>query len=199
MTETKKLLELITKNSYTHLIFDMDETLSWLKLPWKAGYEALCALAPDDLEFLMRQKWSENPSYSYIVNPAVEMDESFLPIAIDWAQQFEKQLVEHEPNLELVERIPELAEKYTLYVWTSNTQASVKKVLKELAIEQYFTKIIAREDVKFLKPAPDGWRHVSDHAPKEKFLFIGDSYNDREVAAAIGIDYFEITHLKQNK
>ena len=199
MTETKKLLELITKNSYTHLIFDMYETLSWLKLPWKAGYEALCALAPDDLEFLMRQKWSENPSYSYIVNPAVEMDESFLPIAIDWAQQFEKQLVEHEPNLELVERIPELAEKYTLYVWTSNTQASVKKVLKELAIEQYFTKIIAREDVKFLKPAPDGWRHVSDHAPKEKFLFIGDSYNDREVAAAIGIDYFEITHFKQNK
>ena len=196
MTETKKLLGLITKNSYTHLIFDMDETLSRLKLPWKEGYETLCALAPDDLGLLMRRKRGEKQSYSYIVNPAVETDESFLPLAIDWAQQFEKQLAEHEPNLELVGLIPELAEKYTLYVWSSNTQASVKKVLKDLGIEQYFAKIIAREDVKLLKPAPDGWRHVSDHAPKEKFLFIGDSYNDREAASAIGIDYFEIAHFK---
>ena len=200
MSETEKLMDFIENHCYTHLIFDLDETLSWLKLPWNEGYEVLCQRASSTVEPLMRKKLRQKAGYSQIVNPAIRTDESFLPIAIDWAVQFEAQLVEHVPHFELVSQIPTLAKKHTILLWSSNTHGAIEKVLADLDILNYFTRIIGREDVKYIKPMADGWSYfANDNIPVKQYLFIGDSENDKGAAEQIGLDYFEIKHFKQSK
>ena len=70
-------------------------------------------------------------------------------------------------------------------------------MLDKLGIEQHFDVIVARDDVRLLKPSPEGWQHIYGDEPLSEYLFVGDSANDHGAAVAVGIDYFEIKHFKE--
>lgn len=57
--------------------------------------------------------------------------------------------------------------------------------------------IVARDDVRLLKPNPEGWQHIYGNESLGEYLLVGDSANDRGAAGAVGIDYFEIKHFKE--
>lgn len=67
------------------------------------------------------------------------------------------------------------------------------KTLFKYNLNDKFTKIITRDDVKYLKPNPEGFGKIHDPImPLEKYLLIGDSYSDEKAAEAAKIDFYKI-------
>lgn len=65
--------------------------------------------------------------------------------------------------------------------------------LHKLKIDDAFEKIVARDDVMYIKPDPDGVRLVlGDEPDVSKFLMVGDSSADKGAAEAIGMDFFRV-------
>lgn len=197
MSEAKKLTEFVHIHRYQHLVFDLDETITRLQLPWPEGFEMLYDRAPQHVEKQLRQDFGQGEPFGIVLNKAVEDHEEFLPILLAWAHDFEDQLASQQANDELVALLPQfVAEGRRLILWTSNTRKSALLVLRQLGIAELFETIVSRDDVRLIKPDPEGWQHIYGGQELSSYLFIGDSVNDRSAAEAIGIDYFEITHFK---
>ncbi len=197
MDEVEELVVQVQNNNYQHIIFDLDETIAKLHLPWEKGFEMLYERAPVQVEGGLRQGFKHSEPFGVVLNRAVEQHEDFLPILLIWAQEFEAELTSQQPHHQLVSAIEEFAsEGRRLIVWTSNTRRAAQQVLDELGIAHHFDVMVTRDDVRLLKPNPEGWQHIHDDEPLEQYLLIGDSANDRGAAEAVGIEFFEITYFK---
>jgi beta-phosphoglucomutase-like phosphatase (HAD superfamily) len=79
-----------------------------------------------------------------------------------------------------------------LWIWSSNSEETVKKYLTEMGIVHKFSKFITRDSVDFIKPNPSGFfKAASKDANKQEFLMVGNSNNDRKAAEAAGIAYID--------
>src|SRR5207247_1655560 len=94
-------------------------------------------------------------------------------------------------NDDLLRDVEHFRDTYHLYMWTSNTRELIDWVLANNAMSNWFDKIVTRNDVRFLKPSPEGFDHLYDRAvPKKRYVLIGDSSHDRSAALAAGIDFY---------
>ena len=101
------------------------------------------------------------------------------------------------PHDELIATLTDLAAAgIWLGLWTSNVQATARYVLEDVGLISAFSAMATRDSVAYIKPHPEGWRHLYDGAPLNEYLFVGDSINDQQAAAAVGIDYFNVTYFK---
>lgn len=48
MTEVDKLIKTIKKEGYSHIIFDLDATLTLLNLPWEEWVRLIAKRLPED-------------------------------------------------------------------------------------------------------------------------------------------------------
>lgn len=92
MTEIERLREAIYKADFRQLVFDLDETVARLQLPWPKGYALLYEAAPNHIERQLREDFGRGESYGVVLNRAVEQHEEFLPILLAWAHDFEASL-----------------------------------------------------------------------------------------------------------
>ena len=201
MTEVEKLLHQIDARGYTHVIFDLDATLTLLNLPWNEWVEMIARRLPDEQAASFR-KVSSQPGMAWgrYTNEHVEKYETFLPALLEASEEFERTYFAHTPYDELAGAVHTLAgQGKTLYAWSANMRTTVERALLELGIHQHFTKIVTRNDVRLAKPHPEGWSMLDDGTPKDRYLFVGDSSNDEGAARALGIEYFEITFFHQNR
>lgn len=96
-----------------------------------------------------------------------------------------------DPHLKLFPWVPDLlahlSKKYTLAILSSSTKASVEKELGELT--QYFSFIIGAEDVRSLKPNPEGVRLILKltNTDTSEALIIGDMNVDYLAGKSAGI------------
>ncbi len=186
------LLEYINKNNKTHIIFDFDATLFLLVLPWSNWYEGL----KTELTKYDATIWDE---FEQKVISQAEMQNKYMQNHGDTVRDFinthsrsfeSEQLVRHEPNTDLLEVLNHLSGK-SLYIWSSNTHATIEKVLQETGLRHHFKQVIARDDVQYIKPKPDGFNAIYDESvPKSEFLMVGDSSHDRGAAESAGIDFY---------
>jgi len=178
----------------THLIFDLDETILELILPWDRWEEGI----KEELRKIDPQILKEYQSRTINLNEMQNTYISKYPNAKDMlvknAIKFElENLKDIRINQELVNFIKE-AKSYQIFLWTSNTSQTAKNILKKVKILEKFTKIISCEDVKLLKPETDGFDLIWDgKTPKQNYLFVGDSLDDKIVAQKTGIDFYQIT------
>ncbi len=102
------------------------------------------------------------------------------------------------PNKKLIALLPKLR-NYKSFVWSSNTKPNVPRVLQENKLLKYFEKVVTRNDVSLVKPYSDGFNliHKGD-IPMKLYLFIGDSGSDKEAAKTLKMDYFRISHFKDD-
>ncbi len=201
MTEVEKLLKTVDERGYTHLIFDLDATLTLLNLPWGEWVEMIAQRVPEDQAVSFRRIFEhDGGGWQQIANEHVARYDTFLPALIEASEEFESTYFAHTPHDELVQAVHTLTEQgKTLYAWSGNMRSTIERALMELGIRQHFTKLVGREDVRLAKPHPEGWQLLEDGTPREQFLFVGDSSNDAGAAKTLGIDYFEITHFKQGR
>jgi HAD superfamily hydrolase (TIGR01549 family) len=177
----------------THLIFDLDETILELILPWEVwerGIEdELKKIDPQILKDYKNRKINLNGMQNTYVaeNPKVKK------LLVENSKRFESEnLKDIRMNQKLVNFIKE-SSGYQIYLWTSNTKRTAQNVLTKTGIFEKFTKIISCEDVKFLKPETEGFDLIWDgQTAKENYLFVGDSTDDKIAAQKAGIDFFQI-------
>jgi HAD superfamily hydrolase (TIGR01549 family) len=113
------------------------------------------------------------------------------------AAHFEAANTSFAKNPELLEDLRLFKNTHKKFIWSSNSQKTVERVLSELNLTDYFDKIVAREDVQLIKADPEGFTKLYDPSvPKEQYLMIGDSSHDRGAAEAAGIDFYLIDFFK---
>lgn len=75
-------------------------------------------------------------------------------------------------------------------LWTNNARAVTLPALERLGLAALLDLVVTRDDMKALKPDPDGWRVISEHfAVTRDAVVVGDSWVDGVAAAAVGVPF----------
>ena len=75
-------------------------------------------------------------------------------------------------------------------IWTNNDRVVADHVLGRFGLRAYLDLVVTRDDVRRLKPDPDGVRVVRDHWPDaERIVVVGDSWVDGVAAQAAGVPF----------
>lgn len=176
----------------TDLIFDLDETLVWLILPWEKWEgeieEKLKKLDSQILSDYQKGKIHLNQ----MQNAYVQKSSKALDSIIKNNEKFEKDNLNGiKVNQKIVDFIKE-ATGYRLYIWSANSKKTVEHALAKVGILKKFEKLVTRDDVGLLKPETEGFDLIWDKkTSKSKYLFIGDSANDKKVSERVGIDFYQ--------
>lgn len=181
----------------THLIFDFDSTLAHPILPWDLWEENIKDQLTKIDNSIYKKYQNNQINLSQLENAYVKKDPKLVALMIKNSLKFEaKYLKEVVPNKELVNFVKN-ARNYQKFVWSSNTRPTIEKVLRKFKIFKKFKKIIARQDVDFLKPEPEGFFQIYDpKVPKSKYLYIGNNRYDEQAASAAGIDFYQEDYFK---
>lgn len=175
----------------THLIFDLDETLVHLILPWEILLDPISTeLAKTDIS-LLRQYKKGQINLAQLENSYISKNPKLKQLIIQNRLNFEaKYLKDIVANPELINFIKN-AKNYQIFLWSSNTRPVVEKVLKKFKIFGKFKKLVTRMDVDLLKPEPEGFFKIYDSKiPKGDYLFIGNSSADRQAAQKVNVDFY---------
>ncbi|HSX00542.1 MAG TPA: HAD hydrolase-like protein [Patescibacteria group bacterium] len=194
------LTDAITAGDKTHLIFDFDATLFFMDIPWHEWGDAIRG----ELQALGVELW---PPHEFrggagYQNTLVETyGDSALAIVQRHAPLFEMSYWStFQANEELLKEVDVLRENRHMFIWSSNSHALVDKVFQETDMSNWFEKIVSRNEVRFLKPSSEGFNYIYDpRIPKERYIFIGNSRNDRKAAAEAGIDFYLIDFFNQGR
>lgn len=138
-----------------------------------------------------------------------DLDGTLINLKVDWAElkqnmksendyeTIEKYELENIADAEPIELTVKLAKKLKnegkkLAIFSSNMRKTVEKALKILDLEVDF--IVAREDVKNLKPAPEGLEKIAAKfkIAKDKIVYIGDRGIDKIAAEKASISFILI-------
>lgn len=185
------LEEFVTQNNKTHIIFDFDETIVKLILPWENAMRRIKSDLKQLDPKIINDYYDNKISYSKLQNLYVEKygDEA-MKLILNNNPAFETEDLEgYLKNDRIINFIKNSNLK--LFIWSSNTKLVITKILKDQNILGKFQVIVTRDDVKFLKPLTDGFQLIYDKKTnKENYLFVGDSSSDKGAADSISIDYY---------
>ena len=189
-----KLSDYIKKHNKSHLIFDFDETIGKLLLPWDEWFVDVAG------EIYKQFPTFKNRGFVQIHNQFVENHgNEALKLIRKLNEQFEtNKLQGFERNEELITFIKNNPQ-YKYYIWSSNSNKTIRKFLKILGFESTFSKIVSRSNTRYIKPNPVGFNLIKDKSVSlDNYLFIGDSSSDKKVSEKIGIDFFLIDYFGGN-
>lgn len=186
-----ELEQFLKLNPKKKLIFDFDETLVHLLLPWDDFKKHLKqVISQYDPEILIA------PSEKMVnyVNRAVQKhNQPLRKIILKLFTDFESQNLRGAPvNQRLVDFCQKNQNNYRFYIWTSNMLTTVLSILRKNNLDKIFAKIITRDKVVLTKPYPEGFYKIYNPKldKKKDFLLIGDSQHDQQAAKNSGIDFF---------
>ena len=75
-------------------------------------------------------------------------------------------------------------------IWTNNARELTMPALERLGLTGELDLIVTRDDMRALKPDPDGWRLIAERfGPVEAAVVVGDSWVDGLAAAAAGLPF----------
>ena len=77
-------------------------------------------------------------------------------------------------------------------LWTNNARGLTLPALERLGLAAEFDLVVTRDDMRALKPDPDGWRVISEHFSRlgaGDAVVVGDSWVDGLAAAAVGVPF----------
>jgi phosphoglycolate phosphatase len=79
-------------------------------------------------------------------------------------------------------------------LWTNNARALTLPALARLGLAAGLDLIVTRDDMRALKPDPDGWRVIAAHfrarlTPDAPVVVVGDSWVDGVAAAKAGVPF----------
>ena len=79
---------------------------------------------------------------------------------------------------------------YATAVWTNNAREVTADALERFAMVPWLDLVVTRDEMRALKPDPDGWRVITEHFGAQRdAVVVGDSWVDGVAAAAAGIPF----------
>lgn len=189
----KALQHYLKTHPKTHLIFDFDETIFELILPWhkwhEFGFSRMRDIDPHLHDGIVNGTVDWHIGQNELVQKHGQVARE---IIVQNSERFETELLQGvRVNEELVLFIQK--NNYTQYVWTTNTRPVIERVLRDYSLQDSFKKSVTRSELDYIKPDPSGFTLLhDDKTPIDNYLFVGDSANDKAAATALGIDFFQI-------
>lgn len=186
----------LQKHPKKHIIFDLDETLLTLKIDWSNFRRDLWKKVGLLDKKLVKQVPNRSGMGFVLYNQTIiKHGKKGRKLVLSFCEKYEldnlKGVIK---NKNLINFIKTHNLKHDFYIWTSNNRKTVDLVLKQAKLSSYFKKIITKEEVKLLKPYPDGFYLIFDKEKQKRkdYLFVGDSNNDKNAAQNAGIDFLKI-------
>jgi len=185
---TKELIEQISCNQYTDLIFDFDKTICHLKVEWTSFFDDLDKLAALFSEENLKD---ESKLHDYLESLLVKYgDDMRLKINDIFLKYESKYLLNVIDNDLLISFIRD-NNSHQMHILSNNMTITIEKELKRLGILDKFKNIIGRDKAVISKPNPDAINNIIKDSSgcKIDFLMIGDNpKSDILAAERAGID-----------
>lgn len=153
------------------VIFDFDGTLFDLNIDWD-NLRTQLGIAGTDIslgELIQKYRNEQNPELEIVTRAELNAVQG---------RNF--------PSVSM-ETLERLQNSYRIAIFTRNSRQAVEALLVSTAIEKSIY-IVGREDVRKLKPDPEGLTVIMHHfkAKPEEAVLVGDTYHDVKTAKAIG-------------
>jgi phosphoglycolate phosphatase len=77
-------------------------------------------------------------------------------------------------------------------LWTNNAGAVTRSALARLGLAEHFDVVVTRNEMRDLKPDPDGWRVIAalvNGSKTHQAFMVGDSWVDGLAATAAGVPF----------
>lgn len=172
------------------LVFDLDHTLVSSPLDLRAmAHDLLAFMRTRGLALPARDtRWSAPELARFVREQAPTLEAGFWQVALVHEQRALHD-AELEPGaLEALRAARALG--FRTVVWTNNGGTVTRQVLERFALTSHLDLIISREDVRHLKPDPDGLRVILDRWPDPQAIFVvGDSWVDGLAAQSGGVAF----------
>jgi len=171
-------------------VFDLDHTLvhtpldlAAMALDMRAHLEVRCGALPAREE---RYRVGELLARCRRDTPVLESE--LWDIALDHERRAMRQASVAPGAREAIQGAREAG--YATAVWTNNAREVSREALGRFLLLDTLDLVVTRDDMRALKPDPDGWRVIAERfAPVEAAVVVGDSWVDGVAAAAAGIPF----------
>lgn len=167
------------------IIFDMDDTLIHLDVPWEKVEENIYSYAREH-----GGEAAESMEYTLLLGKNVELKKDLMKI-------FETGESEGWRNATLMPNAKEVLElfshSYMLALVTGNGKIVARKALDKFGLERYFSAIATREDG--IKPTPSSILTILNKlgCEPEEAVFVGNGMYDVLAAKAAGVGFIGYT------
>jgi phosphoglycolate phosphatase len=181
------------------VVFDLDGTIVKFNLDYKAARAEV-------IQFLVNQGFPQsvfsinesvfemlNKTEIYMQNHKVD-NKDFLKLKIDVLSIMEKYEMESAKSTQLVPGILETLQalkkmKLKLGLFTVNSRKATEHILSTFRLKPYFTTVVTRDSVSFVKPNPIHLETVlrSLKAKPEETIVVGDSIMDMKSAQELDV------------
>jgi phosphoglycolate phosphatase len=175
---------------YEVVVVDLDKTLVKLEVDWgevKAELERAAEAAGADVEdegIWPLMEAAQQPGRDALL---AEMEEIVTSAEVEGA---------HGPrNQALVDWLEQVDAPVS--VLSLNSQAAVQRALSHHGLDGRVTHVVARDDVRKVKPDPEGMLIIAERHGVEPgaILFIGDKDGDRECAEQAGTRFMHVEEI----
>ena len=171
-------------------VFDLDHTLVSSPLDLKAvGLEMEAFVRERGLPLPRRElRWSGPELFAFVRAEAPALEEEILKIP----QRHERRAMERaalEPFAdEALRAMKHLG--FATAIWTNNDRVVADFVLARFDLLPHLDLVVTRDEVRRLKPDPDGLRVVRERWPDaSRIVVVGDSWVDGLAAQAAGVPF----------
>lgn len=172
------------------LVFDLDHTLVSSPLD-------LRAMADDLLVFIRGRgvalppregRWSAPELVRVVREQAPSLEDGLWEIALTHEQRALGEATLEPGAVEALRAVRALGFRTAL--WTNNGGVATRQVLEHFALASHLDLVVTRDEVRHLKPDPDGLRVIALRWPDLREVFVvGDSWVDGQGAGARGVPF----------
>lgn len=189
-----KLHQYLKIKKKKYLIFDFDKTLITLKMNWENWYKEILSIF---LEYDPFFTGKTKKDLELAVNDFVRrFGENARRRLLEFNKKYEQNHLRGYTKNELLLKFIRENKEYDLFLWSSNDSTTARPIMKKEDILKKFKKTIFRDEVVFIKPNLEGFRLINiSKNPREDYLFIGDSFTDKQAAKDAGIDFLKVDNL----
>jgi phosphoglycolate phosphatase-like HAD superfamily hydrolase len=174
----------------TDIIFDFDLTIAKMDIDWSGWHTGIAEVYAD---FDRDHGYARGASpFGFYNAMAAKYGDRLIEAVRAFNAEYERIHTKgFIPSNQLVTLIHSIPDK-RLYIFSSNSRNTVEKGLIQLQLRTNFRQIISRDEVRFLKPDPEGFGLIEGfERRKDSFLMVGDSSSDEQAARSAGIDFFK--------
>jgi HAD superfamily hydrolase (TIGR01548 family) len=187
------------------LVFDVDGVLVDVRgTYWRSALETIRKLTGKRVTYAQLHEWKSKPGYNDDWRMTADWATSVgRPTTYQQARQAFSRIywgppggplgnVRNEKLLITPQQIARWAARYELNLFTGRNRKEFKFTFDKWPGTPYFTKIVTMDDVKRIKPHPEGLYKILGKRDPASALYLGDNIDDALAAREAGVPFMAI-------
>jgi len=180
----KRMKQLI--GAARNIVWDFDGTLADLHIDWFALKKEVCE------RLFPTEKFSDPLSLGQIEEKvrALRLRTKYIHILRTYESGATYTLL-----AQSIHFIKSYGKEYRMAIVSDNLKSTILSILEREQLDTFFVETVAKDDIMYSKPHPEGlinlqkkWSDSKDH-----WVFIGNSWKDKEAALSFGVRFIDIT------